>query len=390
MLKVFNLLVITIIFALPTLVYADTAPSLTQPNNNSVLTDTSPKLSWSYSGSCTLEGNCFLIEVSKVENFSTTEKSIYTNNTSYSPSLSKGNWFWRVKAKDGKSTWSNFSETNKFILEQKPAPTPNSSSTPLPIQSPNPTASPNPNNENRGATNEKAFTISLDKTTLNSNENITIQITIKNFSPNTTYYLKPSFFQETSTNYFGLTEINGNWIKNSSTATSQYKITTDGSGNWNRSINTKIDPEDSGFKGSGNYNLKVGRYTDAGTGLTWSDVQSTTINYIENTSTNNDNITTQIETPAATTEPEVLGINSEINNELYPEENSEAEEATSSPEITHQIASLSAEIKKDTQHLETIVAGDKKINWWFITSGILLVLTSCAYVVYQRKRMYHA
>src|SRR5688572_15464596 len=86
-------------------VYAETSPVLTTPDNDITTTDTSPKLSWNYQGNCPTEGSCFLIEVSKTENFSTNEKSTYTNNTSYSPTLSEGIWFWHVKAKNENGVW---------------------------------------------------------------------------------------------------------------------------------------------------------------------------------------------------------------------------------------------------------------------------------------------
>lgn len=381
MIKLFY--VIIFLFILPQNAFAST-PQLLDPANNHVTNDKSPKLNWNQTNDCPSSGNCYVVEVSKYNDFSELEKSTYTNNTYYSPILTEGTWFWRVKAKDSENIWSEYSEIRTVVITNQVNP----SSTPNPTQSPSSTLQPSPIPQ--GGNNEKekqSFNIQINKNNIDSKDIVEINIDLKALTPNTSYYLKPSFYQEGSTNYFGYSEINNSWIKNSVTATNQYKITTDSSGNWQGKLNTKVDPDDSGFKGSGDYQLKVGRYTDTGSGLTWSNNISVSITHIEVTEESKTS-----PTPAPITEINILGKQLETEQELINEDEYEyvEEASTGSAEIDHQIANISAENKTNDKEPQTLVKGDYQINWWFITAGFIFITIATIYVVHQRKSMYHA
>ncbi len=374
------LYVFLFLFLLPQQVSAST-PVLNNPENNSATTDTSPKLSWDKTSDCPITGNCYLIEVSKSTDFSELEKSTYTNNTYYSPTLSEGSWFWRVKAKDQNNNWSEYSEVRTLNINNEVKP----SSSPIPTI--NPTQSPIPTPIAQGGNTEKekqSFTISLDKNSIDSKEIVEIQVKLNNFTPNSVYFIKPSFFKEGSTNYFGLLELNNSWIKNSVTATSQYKINTDFKGNWNGKINTKVDIEDSGFNGRGNYQLKVGRYTEAGSGLIWSNNVTISIAHTE----------VLVEAKSSPTpvpsDETILDEQSEIEIEVENHEENIMGESTSSADINYQIATISGVEKTNIPDDKTLVKGSYQLNWWFISSGLLVMVITSLYVVHQRKRMYHA
>lgn len=70
-------------------------------------------------------------------------------------------------------------------------------------------------------------------------------------------YIKGAFFKEGSSNYFGFTNFNNNWIKNSKTAISQKEIQI---GSWENEVKIRVDFEDTGFYGVGEYKFKLGFY----------------------------------------------------------------------------------------------------------------------------------
>jgi hypothetical protein len=110
---------------LPAPILAKNPPQPTSPNNGSLVGE-NPKLTWRWDGSCVENGSCFLIQVASSEDFSNIIKNTYTSNLFYSPQeLSKGTWFWRVKAKDQSQTWSSWSQTWSFTLDlNKPSQSP--------------------------------------------------------------------------------------------------------------------------------------------------------------------------------------------------------------------------------------------------------------------------
>lgn len=164
-----KLLVFTIIFLFlgANFVFAESAPVLVSPINNSTINQTTPKLSWDYSGECYTKnnGSCYYIEIDDSESFSNIDKFAYIKtNKNYSPQkLSYGKWFWHVKAKNPSGIWSAMSDTWSFTLEATPpseAQTPHSiiTSTPkpseTPITKPSPTLTPTPNPTIKPATPE--------------------------------------------------------------------------------------------------------------------------------------------------------------------------------------------------------------------------------------------
>lgn len=166
-------------------------------------------------------------------------------------------------------TWSN--EISLVVNLSTPTPTSTPTSTPFPTSSPPPSTS--------------SFTISNIPSQINSDEvfNVSVNLSLPN-NPNTNFYLKGAFKKSDSSNYFGLTKVSGNWIKNGSTYLSQYSITTDSSGNWSGNLEVKPDTEDAGYIGTDDYTFKVSRYTSSGSGPTWSN--ESTIKII-NTSSDN-------------------------------------------------------------------------------------------------------
>lgn len=140
-----NLLVtgffLLILLISPRLSLAATTPTLLSPSDNSTISDTSPKLSWSFSDSCYASGSCFHVQVASMSGFTSIAKDYYTNSTSYSPRLSLQQWFWRVKAKDTFATWSDWSPVWSFIIVSTPSPTPMPSSSPSLIDNSTPTPS---------------------------------------------------------------------------------------------------------------------------------------------------------------------------------------------------------------------------------------------------------
>ncbi len=370
----------TVLILAPTTVSAESKPVIVEPNPQTIITDTSPKLTWSYSGICPSKGNCFLVEVADNEDFSNPQKSSYTNNTSYSPSLAEGNWYWRVKAKNESGSWTGFSTSVSFTISKSvsASPTP-----PLSPPTPQASSTPKPTDSTETKKEKPSFIMILSKNNVTSEEAITIEITLTGLTPNTKHFIKPGFFMDGSTNYFGLANVNNNWIKNSASAINQQMITTDSEGNWKGQITAKIDHEDTGFKGSGNYNLKVGRYTESGSGPNWSNSIGISVTHTQ-VETNHTEGSPQ-DTPKPTPSAQVLALESNFENEFLSDV---THEATSSPE--YQIATVEAKTNNPPNLTgQTIVAGERKTNWWFISSGSSLLILAACYVVYQRKKLYH-
>lgn len=104
---------------------------------------------------------------------------------------------------------------------------------------------------------------------------VTINLTISGSAGNN-YYLRAAFsHQDTPTSYFGYTKDNsGSWYNGTPSPidhTKFYQITMDSGNSWAGTIDVKPDTSSTVYKGAGNYNFKVGRYTAAGSGPTWSD-----------------------------------------------------------------------------------------------------------------------
>lgn len=159
------------------------------------------------------------------------------------------------------------------------------SSTPSP--SPTQTSSPT------ATSNTSSFIISNITSQINSDQSFTTTVNLSSpDDPNTKFYLKGAFKKDGESNYFGLTKVSGSFVKNGSSFSEQYPITTDSSGNWSGELETKVDNDDSGFSGTGNYIFKVGKYNsnNANPSVSWSNevtvkIISTEINQATNLNT---------------------------------------------------------------------------------------------------------
>ncbi len=214
------------------------------------------------------------------------------------------------------------------------------------------------------------FLIPDPPSTINSNASFLTLVQLTDLTPNVSYYLAGTFYKKGSTNYFGKTLVDGNWIKNNSSATSQFKITSDNSGNWVGSLEVMPDSSNSDFTGSGQYDFKVARYNSTGDNLTWSNNVSLTINYIaEPTPT-----PTQLpeSTPKAAAQPSA--IKTTTTTSLTPGSISNSFFRDSA--TVAGIATTSSQTKKD-QVLEQFFTDSKpSINWWLIGGGFLALCIS--------------
>lgn len=264
MLAIFLVLLGLSLFIKP--VYAGEPPIQVTPANGSIVSSSS--LNWQTPSYTLYSNDPYRVQVDDDLSFPSTtiNKNYYTKNTYYSPVLNEGVWYWRVKAKNSSGVWSEWSSVWSFTLQStssSPSPTP---STPTP--SPTPSSTPS-----------SSFSISNTPSQINSDQSfsISVNLSLPN-NPDSTFYLKGAFKKADSLNYFGLTRVSGSWIKNGSTYSNQFSITSDSSGNWSGNLEIKPDSEDSGFTGSGDYIFKVARYTSTGSGPTWSN--ESTINIV--------------------------------------------------------------------------------------------------------------
>lgn len=249
----------------PKPVLAIDSPTQTSPGNNAIVY--SSKLTWDTPSYTLYSNNPFRIQVDDNSDFSSIYRDYTTKNTYYIPVLFNGTWYWRIKAKDSSGTWSDWSNTWSFILSST-SPSPSPTPTATPTQTPQSSPSSNPSS---------SFTISNIPSQINSDQsfNVLINLSLPD-KPKTKFYIKGAFRKSDSTNYFGLTKVSDNWVKNGSSYSSQYPVTTDLSGNWSGNLEVKPDTEDSGFIGTDDYNFKVGRYdsTDSNPSVSWTNNES--------------------------------------------------------------------------------------------------------------------
>lgn len=257
----------------PQTVFAGDPPQLSSPSDGS--TTSSSKLEWQVPSYALYSGNSYRVQVDDDSSFSSLNKDYYTDNTHYTPTLSDGLWYWRVKAKDAGGVWSDWSSVWSFTLTSNspnPSPSPTSDPSSDPAPTPIPTPTPQPTPQPTSSSQSSSFLISGVPSQINSDQsvNVIVNLSLPN-NPNTKFYLKGAFKKSDGSNYFGQTLVSGSWVKNGSSFSSQFPITTDGSGNWSGNLEVMVDSEDSGFTGSGDYIFKVGRYTSSGSGPTWSN-----------------------------------------------------------------------------------------------------------------------
>jgi len=354
-------------FLLAQSVFAADAPNLISPSDNSN-EGKSPKLIWEYTGGCIEGGSCFRIEVDNTADFSSPDKSSYTNSFSYSPQgLPNGNWSWRVKAKDKNEIWSDWSTVFKFNIGS-------GSSSTQPISQP----VPSPSRVSASATPSKsdnAFIIKDLPSEINSDQDFEISVFLSLPDKATTrFHLKGAFKKSDSSNYFGESFIGNSWIKNNSSYSNQFRVETDKDGKWEGKIKVRPDIEDSGFDGTGSYVFKVGRYTDSGGGPTWSNELGVKINAVN------------IPEPTKSGQPE-----EEPGEEVESEDSLEESLTKAAPSRAYEIkiASVAGEATKSdniTPKEEIRVLEEKRVNWVLVFLGLGVVGGGAGYTFYKFKK----
>ncbi len=178
---------------------------------------------------------------------------------------------------NGQSAGRNPDVSGNWIIISSPTKgTSNNTSTPLPIAIPTPiptiTQSPS-----LAPASSSSFTITNIPSQINSDQSFIVSV---NITSSTAYFCKGAFKKAASSNYFGLTLVSGNWIKNGSSSTNQYLCTN--------SFNFEVKPDidDSGYTGSGDYIFKVGSYDQDGGNLTWSNEVTIKINDVNSDGSN--------------------------------------------------------------------------------------------------------
>jgi len=268
---------------------------------------------------------------------------------------------FRVRKVSGSTT--TYDSSSKTVSLASPPPTPT------------PTATPTPSSSSSSSSSSSTFSISNIPTEIDSDKSFSTTINLS-LSANTKFYLKGAFKKVDNSNYFGQTKVSGNWVKNSSTYSDQFPITTDSSGNWSGIIDVQIDPFDSGYIGSGDYIFKFGRYSDSGSGPTWSDEQSIKINAVA--------ITKEIsETDFADEEIGVINL-----SKISPSPNSEVLAVIKEPEEKiEKIHSLEKYRKIATEtaiplQTDKLKKSTNGINP-FIMLGVLTLLGTASFSVYS-------
>ncbi len=233
-------------------VYSISAPQQVTPSNET--TTSNSTLTWENSS----EAVQYRVVVDDEPSLSSPYiKNYYTSNIKYSPQLEAGKYYWKVAAKDSSGLWSSWSDVWSFTLGTSSSPSSINSSDPSPSAS---------------TQSQSSFTISNLPSQLNSDQVLVISVNLNlPNNPTTNFYLKGAFKKPDSSNYFGLTNVGSNWIANGSSYSNQFLITTNSVGNWSGNLEVKVDEEDSGYTGSWDYIFKVGRYTQSGSGPSWSN-----------------------------------------------------------------------------------------------------------------------
>lgn len=171
---------------------------------------------------------------------------------------------------DGTGNWTIFSTSSK-------GSTNNTSSTSIPIPTPSSTPTPpssTPTPASSATQPTSSFIISNTPSQISSDQSFAVSISLSlPDNPNTNFYLKGAFKKAGNLNYFGLTKVSGNWVKNSKSYTNQFLVTTNLLGNWSGILESKPDVEDLGFTGNGDYIFKIGRYdpTESNPSVLWSN-----------------------------------------------------------------------------------------------------------------------
>lgn len=101
------------------------------------------------------------------------------------------------------------------------------------------------------------ISITANKASLFGDEELVITASSSGFASDEQLYIKGAFFQDGTSNYFGFTKNNNEWIKNSASSQSQRYIKMN---EWDGLIYVRNDTTDTGYKGDGSYKFKLGFY----------------------------------------------------------------------------------------------------------------------------------
>ena len=117
----------------------------------------------------------------------------------------------------------------------------------------------------------RSLSITSDKSSLFGDEEMLITASPSGFATTEAVFIKGAFYQDGSTNYFGLTKNGDTWIKNGDSSQNQLQVKI---GDWDGGVRVKCDFGDSGYKGEGDYKLKLGFYYTTSNGtlssINWS------------------------------------------------------------------------------------------------------------------------
>ena len=344
-------------------------------------------VSGAQSGTNYLRANFYPVGTTKYFGYTYNNSSFYNGSdfTQYFPINidSSGNWGGNLQAKlDTSSPYYSgpgiynlkvrrYTSSGSYIWSNEVAlSVPTNTTTPTPTSSPTPTstvaitATPSPTNI------PTTFTISNIPSKIDSTQTFNASISLQlPDNPNSKFYLKGAFKKADSANYFGLTKVGSDWIKNNLTYSNQFSVTTDSSGNWSGSLDSKPDSSDSGFTGSGDYIFKIARYTNGGSGPTWSN--ESTIN-ISGTSRQGSTETTS--TPTSF----------KITNAPTPKQNINLASSILSATNSSQTSTPSSQ---SSDLIEVRSGKETKFNFiTFIGGGLILIgLSSLAFIYIRFK-----
>ncbi len=275
------------------------------------------------------------------------------------------------RSPDGGS-WTMLASSSKGSSNGGPLETPTSTPTPTPITTPSPATPPNSN----------SFIISNIPSQINSDQsfNVSINLSLPN-NPNTLFYLKGAFKKSDGSNYFGYTRVAGNWVKNGNKYSEQYPITTDSAGNWSGSLEVQPDSEDSGFTGSGDYIFKTGRYTNSGSGPTWSNESNINIQNVSNSQGGTDQRTSTNTSLSSTAKP------SATSSTPFPK--TSFANSTSIPKFNYQVASIAGATSSATPSAKIEVKDKKQFNYSLLIGATLVFagVSFLGYIYLRRKSL---
>ncbi|MCL4366947.1 hypothetical protein M1563_02155 [Patescibacteria group bacterium] len=237
----------------------------------------------------------------------------------------------------------------------------NITSTITPTPSPSPTPTINP------------FLLDSTPNQITCDQTFSISMHLNQLTSQAKYYLKGAFNKEGSSNYFGKTKVDNNWISNNQTYSQQFAITTSDQGSWDGNLEIMSDPTDSGFTGKGQYFLKIARYSENGSGPTWSNQQEVTIN---NCPSPTPTPPVPTSTPTPTKRPMISptgtfsssSANLEVPNSLY---------STNQEMDVKGLATVSA----------TEIPANNPLSYWLMIGGIAIMFGSLVFVFLNREQV---